>query len=199
MTVGLEVLVEEYSAEVALRALLPKIVPDVPFAIYQFNGKANFLRKLPGRLRGYAPIWSAADLRIVVLVDRDTDECVELKERLLQMVSDAGLPADVVVCRIAIEELEAWFLGDVPALRTVYPQLPASLAQQAKYRDPDGIVGGTWEALEHVLVKNGYRRGLRKVETAANVARHMNVESNRSRSFEVFRDGVRRLVKEDAK
>jgi hypothetical protein len=99
---ALEVLVEERSAEAALRFLLPRIVPGIPFRIYAFQGKRDLLSKLPHRLRDYAGWIAAADIRVVVLLDRDDDDC----------------------------------------------------------------------------------------------AQHMNVESNRSPSFQVFRDGLRRLVSE---
>ena len=36
--------------------------------------------------------------------------------------------------------------------------------------------------------------GLRKSLAAEQIASHMDVENNRSRSFQVFRDGLRRLV-----
>ncbi|MGH3822708.1 MAG: DUF4276 family protein [Pseudonocardiaceae bacterium] len=94
-----------------------------------------------------------------------------------------------------MEELEAWFFGDVPALCAAYPRVPVSLGQQAKYRNPYAISGGTWEALERVLQKYRYDQGgLAKTVAANEIAQHMNVEVNRSRSFQVFRDGVRRLV-----
>jgi hypothetical protein len=52
----LEILVEEYSAEIALANLLPKILPpDVEFEIHSFQGKTDLLKKLPQRLKGYRP------------------------------------------------------------------------------------------------------------------------------------------------
>jgi uncharacterized protein DUF4276 len=94
--------------------------------------------------------------------------------------------------------LEAWFLGDMPALRAAYPRLPAGLEFRAKYRDPDAVAGGTWEALEHLLQRYGYfPTRLAKTVAAAEIARHTNVETNRSGSFQAFRDGLRRLVGEE--
>ncbi len=200
---NLEILVEERSAEHALRALLPRIVSRVDFEIRVFQGKPDLLKKLPDRLKGYAGWIARADTCLVVLVDRDNDDCLRLKADMEQMAAAAGLltatsasvsrpPA--VVNRIAVEELEAWFFGDVPALCAAYSRIPVSLGQQAKYRDPDAIAGGTCEALERVLQARGYHSGgLAKVAAATAIAQHMNVEA-RSRSFQVFRDGVRRLV-----
>jgi hypothetical protein len=62
------------------------------------------------------------------------------------------------------------------------------------YRDPDSIAGGTWEALERVLKSAGYfRTGLRKIELARSVAKHMDPQRNRSRSFRAFVDAINRL------
>lgn len=201
---NLEILVEERSAERALGVLLPSIVPGVDFEIRVFRGKTDLLKKLPDRLKGYASWITQADACLVVLVDRDDDDCLTLKADMAQMVSSAGLSTATaatasrrvqVLNRIAVEELEAWFFDDVPAVCAAYPRVPNSLGQQAKYRDPDAVSGGTWEALERVLQKHSYHRGgLAKVVAATEIAQHMNVEANRSRSFQVFRDGVRRLV-----
>ena len=55
----------------------------------------------------------------------------------------AGSPDWQVVTRIAIEELEAWYFGDWEAVREAYPGVSPSVPQQAPYRDPDAIRGGT--------------------------------------------------------
>lgn len=140
-------------------------------------------------MTGSGPVW------LEVLVEEPSAEVV-LRHLLPRIARDSHLPAQAVLFRIVIEELEAWFLGDVPALCRAYPRLPTSLGQQDGYRDPDAI-RGTWEALERVLRKHGYhRKGLAKYVAAGDVAPHMDVDNNRSRSFQVFRDGLRRLVKE---
>jgi len=203
-TARLDILVEEESAEHLLRVLTPRIVPEVPFEIRRFSGKPALLRELPQRMRGYSQILRFdPTLRVVVLVDRDDDDCVALKAQIEQVVRDSGLSTltsvgdgwACVATRIAVEELEAWLFGDVEALRQVYPRIPAALDRQARYRDPDAIVGGTWESLERVLQKHGYHPGgLPKIRVAGAVARHMDIEKNRSHSFAQFRDGVRRLV-----
>jgi len=93
-----------------------------------------------------------------------------------------------VVNRIAVEELEAWFFGDVDAVRAAYPKVSLTLSAKAAYRNPDAIRGGTREALEHVLRQSGYhKQGLPKIENARTIARHMDPDRNRSRSFRCFR------------
>lgn len=204
MVEAVEVLVEELSCERFLQVALPHLIPEVPFEIRTFSGKHDLLKKLPGRLKGYAHYARQADIGIVVLVDRDSDDCVQLKAALDEMARDAGLVTASQVAlgqrfdvlnRIAVEELEAWFFGDTAALRSAFPRLPEGLAARARYRDPDAIAGGTAEALEQLLQAHGYAPGgLAKVATAEGIAPHMDIDRNTSTSFQHFRDGLRRLV-----
>jgi hypothetical protein len=193
------VFVEEFSMEAALELLLPKLLGDIEFQIIRFQCKDDLLKKAPERLRGYAS-WLPANWRILVLVDRDDDDCIALKAELENMAAVAGLLTKTaadngqcfqVVNRIAIEELEAWFFGDWSAVRAAYPRAPETLPQKAGFRDPDAVAGGTWEALERVLKKAGYfSTGLRKVELSRSVAVHMNPPNNTSRSFQKFAGAV---------
>jgi hypothetical protein len=199
MVSALEVLVEEPSMGAALEVLLPQIAPGVSFEVRRFNGKLDLLRKLPNRLRGYASRVTATGTAIIVVVDRDSDDCHELKDHLDRMAQDAGLSCTsasgsvdgLVLNRIAIEELEAWFLGDPPALAKAYPGVPITLGSRRGFRDPDDIAG-TWEALERVLQRAGHHKGgLAKIRAARDIATHMSIEINMSKSFTAFRDGVR--------
>lgn len=88
---------------------------------------------------------------------------------------------------IAIEELEAWYFGDWAAVKAVYPRVPARIAGQQAYRDPDSIAGGTWESFERVLQRHGYfAAGLPKVEVARTLAVHVSLDGSQSRSFQSF-------------
>lgn len=91
MAEHLEILVEEPSMEAFLRALLPRMLGDAAsFNVYPYQCKVDLLAKLPARLRGYAS-WLPQTWRIVVVVDRDDDDCVALKQRMEQMTADVGL------------------------------------------------------------------------------------------------------------
>ena len=100
-----------------------------------------------------------------------------------------------VVNRIVVEELEAWFFGDVEALRVAYPRVPESLGRRAAYRDPDAIKGGTREALHRVLRNAGYYSNyLPKIEVARRVSAHMDPARNMSRSFRNFCAAVEAIL-----
>lgn len=196
----LEIFVEEPSAEAALANLVPQILgSEVTFRIFPHQGKPDLLGKLPARLRAYRT-WLPDDYRILVLVDTDGKDCAEEKRRLEEIAREAGLVTRTaagtgsrfqLLTRLAIEELEAWFFGDVEALCAAYPGVPASIADRSGYRDPDAIRGGTAEALERELKKAGYHLGgLAKIQAAREISAHMDPERNRSRSFQAFRRGL---------
>lgn len=199
----IEFLVEEPSAENALNNLLPKILPSgVTFRIHPHNGKSDLLKKLPGRLKGYKR-WIRDDCKIVVLVDEDRQDCRLIKLKLEDIAQHSGFATKSaangvfqVLNRIAIEELEAWFFGDIPALVSAYPKVSAALAEIAAYRIPDSIKGGTWEKLEKVLQQAGYfPTGLPKLEVASAISRYMTPASNRSKSFQVFLSGLHAITR----
>ncbi len=197
--VHMEIMVEEPSMEAFLRALLPRLLGNATsFSIYPFRCKNDLLKKLPARLAGYAS-WLPETSRIVVVVDRDDDDCHVLKQRIEEMIAAAGLRSRraatlrpwQVVSRIAIEELESWYFGDWEAVLATYPRVPATIPNKKAYRDPDAIKGGTWETFERVLKKAGYfENGLRKIEVARSLGAKMTPEGNRSKSFMVFRDAL---------
>jgi Domain of unknown function (DUF4276) len=202
--VHIEFLVEEFSAQEFLQAILPKILDNaIDYEIRSFRGKTDLLKKLPDRLKGYRP-WIPEDFRIVVMIDRDDEPCHDLKNKLDTIALDAGfIPKSTaefnqsyqILNRIAIEELEAWFFGDIEAVSLAYPGIPSSLGEQRKYRDPDAIAGGTWENLEKVLQKAGHHKGgLEKVRAAREISQYMNPAVNRSKSFRVFYAGLLEII-----
>jgi hypothetical protein len=194
--------VEEPSTEAALAHLLPNLLPEqTTFQFIIFQGKTDLLNNLAARLRGYAS-WLPEDWRIVVLMDEDRQDCRQLKDQMEAAAQSAGLVSKSqtengrfqVLNRIAIEELEAWFLGDIEALRQVYPRLPVSLSTRQKFRDPDAVTGGTWEALEQILQTNGYHpAGYPKVDAARQISLYMDPARNRSHSFQIFLQGLQSL------
>lgn len=194
----LEVMVEEASMEAALEALLPRILHDTPFRIHVHQGKKDLLQRLPERLSGYRR-WLPPGWQILVIVDRDDEDCVELKQELERIAVQAGfgsrgrsrMSVVRVMNRIAIEELEAWYFGDWEAVRAAYPRVSVNIPSQAGYREPDAIQGGTWEAFERVLQGAGYfKGGLRKIEAARLIAAHMKPERSSSRSFQALREAL---------
>ena len=198
----IEFFLEEPSAEAFLQGTLQKLLPiDTSWSFIVFQGKHDLLANLKPRLKAYRN-WIPDDYKIVVLIDEDREDCRKLKRRLEAAASAAGLATKTsskrgsfaVLNRIAIEELEAWYFGDIAALAQAFPGVSPTLGARSPYRNPDAIAGGTWEALQRVLQKAGYfSAGLPKIELAREMARHMDPARNTSRSFGHFVNGLAAL------
>lgn len=203
---NLELLLEDRSMESALRFLVPKILGqtntsvEVHIAYRAFRGKYTLLKQLKLLLKGYAlRIRSGEALRVIVLLDRDAEDCAKLKQRLERIASEAGLIVRSgateaqpfqVLSRIAISELEAWFLGDLEAIQRAYPKTTAVLKKKS-LPNPDDI-DDAWKALERILKQSSYRGyDLSKPYVAERIAEHMQPECNLSKSFQVFCEGLR--------
>ena len=152
------------------------------------------------------------DWRVVVLVDRDADDCYELKARLEAEALAAGLrtltasritpnapPAHpfFVVNRVVCEELEAWYFGDLAACQAAYPRLKRAHFSATHLHDPDSVKGGTWEAFGRTLNKAGYLPATPanhrwKYEAAELIGPHLSVGplANQSLSFQSFITGI---------
>ncbi len=211
-----EVLVEDRSGSIALDVVLEKIlgangqhswrlhacggVGRIPKDLHAAPDprKRLLLDHLLRLLRGYGRSFLRGEACVVVVVDLDDRDCVAFK-RELAAVLNACNPRPSTLFRIAVEEIEAWLLGDREAVKTAYPNARDSVLND--YRQ-DSICG-TWEVLADAVHPGGSAQleragypvaGKAKCEWARRIAPHMNVNGNRSKSFQEFRDGVRKLA-----
>ncbi len=161
---------------------------------------ASLLHNLASKLRAYGKE-NRKDLVVVVLVDLDDrPDCRAYKHELLHQLDFCDQKPNTLF-RIAIEELEAWYIGDRAAIEQAYPN--ANISDLETYVQ-DSICG-TWELLARVvnekdvqvLIENS-RRSRRLLEVKVNWAKKispfMDVEHNQSPSFIAFRDGLRKLA-----
>lgn len=211
-----EVLVEDESGRISVDAILEKILGSNgarhSWKTHGYKGlgripadlrgradpaKRILLDRLPNLLRGYGRSLDASSA-VVVVVDLDDRDCIAFKRKLLNVL-DACDPRPNALFRIAVEENEAWLLGDPAAVKAAYPRARDSVLDAY---DRDAICG-TWEVLADAvhaggsatLAKSGYpETGRAKCEWARKIAPHIDPDRNRSPSFRAFRDGVRRLA-----
>lgn len=205
--IELEVLVEEDSAALAVQRILSRLFQNtrIRVGVRQFQGKPDLLKKLPDRLAGYARARSRGlDVRVAVLVDRDTDDCVALKKRLDRIADGAGLVPRLharapgqfqVLNRIAVRELESWYFGDWPAVRKAFPKAPTDAPRKYRHH-PDGAPGKASDTFEKMLRTSGVRV-VSEPEWARRIAPHMSLETNASSSFRAFLTGIADLVERD--
>ena len=175
-------------------------IPDDPTVLPNRNDH-TLLHNLPSKLRAYGAE-EQDDLIVVVLVDLDDrEDCKLFKTELTDLLKYCRRKPRCLF-RIAIEELEAWFFGDQSALKKAYPDTRQQILNEYKQDSQSG----TWEMLAEVIYPGGLRalsqhgkRSVRileqKVEWARNISPHLDVDNNNSKSFQVFRDGIRNLAK----
>ena len=175
-------LVEEPSMADLLDGLLPRLFPALQFQCVPHDGKQDLEKSIPRKLRA----WREPGVRFVVARDQDGADCRQVKTRLADLCRNAGR-ADVLV-RVACRELEAWYIGDPEALVQAFPEARRPLRRElnrARYRNPDTVVRPS-EAIARQIPEFQKRSGARRM------ADHLSRE-NRSRSFQVFVEGVERL------
>ena len=213
----LEVLVEDQSGSIAVGILLEKILgangTEHSWELHPYKGlghipkdldhkadpaKRLLLNRLPQLLRGYGKKLTGAAAAVIVVVDLDGRDCTTFKQELLKVL-DACHPRPTTLFRIAIEEIEAWLLGDRDAVKAAYPHAKNRVLDD--YCQDD--ICGTWEVLADAVHTGGSKAlkepggptpGQAKCQWAREIAPHMAPDRNRSPSFRAFRDGVRRLA-----
>lgn len=135
---------------------------------------------------------------VVVIVDSDRRPCSAFLGELKAVLRNCR-SAPNTLFRLAIEEIEAWFLGDRQALLKAYPRAKRNVL--AHYQQDS--VCGTWELLADAVHPGGSAAiraagwplpGQIKHEWAERIGPHMDIENNQSPSFCKFRDALRRLV-----
>lgn len=164
----------------------------------QDPAKRQLLAQLPRLIGGYGK--SLGDTAaLVVVVDLDRRDCIAFKRELLEVL-ESRRPHPTTLFRIAIEESEAWLLGDREAVLAGYPDAKAAILDRYV---PDSICG-TWELLadavhaggSEALKRAGWQAiGSAKHEWAHRIAPNIDVKRNRSTSFQTFRRGLQRLVR----
>ena len=203
------ILVEDQSGETALSSLVPKIIDSkATFEIHSYKGcgeipqglkpktdasKRILLDRLPKLLNGFGQRYKDCGLRaiIVVVCDLDKRDYRQFIEELNDVKKNCKNPLDTYFA-LAIEEGEAWLLGDLTAVTTAYPKAKKEVLKRYK----NDSICGTWELLADALVTGGAKKlkeegwnaiGKEKSEWAKRIAPCINVAENKSPSFQTFR------------
>ena len=135
MELYIQFMIEDQSSAVLIDLLMEKLTqtyPDFTWDTKAFRGIGGFTPKNTVKetktgklLNDLATYLSAFDKRlkgfaaaVFVVVDNDTRETERFRFELEQVASRKGITIDHVFC-IAVEEVEAWLLGDRPVRKTV--------------------------------------------------------------------------------
>ncbi|HHB93366.1 MAG TPA: DUF4276 family protein [Thioploca sp.] len=181
-------LVEDYSTRNFLEGILPRLgLTQDSFTIKHHRGKEDLIFNL----NKVIPSLSKQAQQIIVILDKDRQDCVKLKNKLQEKMVNCACEYKI---RIACYELEAWFLGDMNAISKCSPRFKADYFRgKEKYRDIDNFSGKPSTEIA-TIVPDWKQNYMSKPKFAKTIAPFMSLESrnspqaNRSHSFHVFLD-----------
>ena len=211
----IEFLVEDSSGEKLLAQLLQRILGEQgashTWRLKAYKGigripqgltakadpaKRMLLDQLPRLLQGYGK--TPGIDAVVVVLDTDWRDCKDFLQELKSLVQGCK-SAPRTLFRLAVEEMEAWYLGDREALLRAYPRAKRDVLD----RYVQDSVCGTWELLADAVYPGGTAAirkagwplpGQIKHAWAEKIGPFMSINQNMSPSFGKFRDGLSRMI-----
>ncbi len=210
-----EILIEDLSGKKALQILIPKIVgARHTFSIYPYKGighlpiksqnpttanTGHLLDDLPKQLRAYGKSYANDPTKVVIVVCDLDKRCLKtFRKELFSVLNACNLKPETRFC-IAIEEGEAWLLGNIPAIKKAFLKAIDNVLNSYQ----NDSICGTWELLADAIYAGGAKslqkktwraRGKVKSVWAQKITPYMNVDKNASPSFCYFRDKIRELI-----
>lgn len=176
---------EEASMEEFLNIFLLRTYPHVNRIIIAHEGKQDLEKSIQRKIGGWRDT-AETSFKFIIIRDKDSGHCIEIKEHLLDLSSKAGRNDSVVI--IAVHELESWFLGDLAAIEAAYQVKNLSKKQNTrKYRNPDHLANPSLEL--HKITNHSA-----KISRARKIAHTMDFNENTSESFNHFLRKMREII-----
>jgi hypothetical protein len=146
-------------------------------------------------LKGFDKSLRDIDAAIFIVLDNDSRDKTCFQQMLSELATAALIEIDHVFC-VAVEEVEAWLLGDQNAIETAYPQIRDRIRKRLSEYTQDSICG-TWEVLADMLYDGGINKfkrdnpsyidiGRHKCNWSDTIGRAMDIRNNQSPSFCYF-------------
>ena len=212
-----EFLIEDKSGEAMLEELVPKIIDTNKhsYRIISYKGigsipkglktsqdasKRALLNQLPKLLSGYGKTYqyNQKDNAIIVVCDLDNKNESDFINELNHILKSCNPAPQANFC-LAIEEGEAWFLGDLSAIKKAFPKAKENILNTYE----NDSICGTWEVLADAiysggstkLKKQGYSEiGSQKIAWARTITPYMDVNNNKSPSFNNFKNTIESYI-----
>ena len=201
-----EILIEDLSGKKLLDIILADIIKEPnSFKVHPYGGigsipknlttareihNQSLLSDLPRILKGLGKTFNGyGDYEAIVILVCDLDNrCLKDFKTNLENFIKKIVPCPKTKICFAIEEGEAWLLGDLPAIKSAYPKAKHSILHGYS----NDAVCGTWELLKSAIDPTS--KTPRKTEWSEKIAPHMNIENNKSPSFRYFIDTLSHLI-----
>lgn len=202
-------LIEDQSSTALIEIIMPKIIinnKDVTFNCKSFKGLGGLKKKNTAKdiktgkllndlaiyLRGFDKSLKYNPSVIVTVLDNDKRNTQAFQRELENIAIQNHISIDYVFC-IAVEEVEAWLLGDKQAIIAAYPKAKVQIINAYKQ---DSICG-TWEVLADAIYPGGLTEFKKDCPTfieigkfkklwAESIGGKMDISNNKSPSFNLF-------------
>lgn len=168
--------------KILLEGLLPRLFPGLPFLCLSHEGRQDLEKSIPRKLKA----WREPGVRFVVVRDQNGADCRRVKAALVQLCRSTRRRG--VLVRVVCRELEAWYVGDPVAVARAFPEAPERALRQlvtSRYLNPDVVVRPS-DAIARLIPGFQKRSGARRMAGVLS-------RNNRSRSFQVFVEGIEGL------
>ena len=207
-----ELIIEDWSGKKAMDILIPRLFGnDIAVRTHSYKGlgripkglkpksdasKRMLLSQLPRLLQGFGRV--PACKAVVVICDLDDNDKNHFLAELDNVLNSCNPRPNTVFC-LAIEEFEAWYLGDLNAVRKAYPRVKDNVLRGYI----NDSICGTWEMLADAVYSGGSKAliakgwqaiGEQKSIWAETISPHMDIEDNVSPSFNEMREKLRKIV-----
>lgn len=212
----LRFLIEDPSGKILLEQVLPKILAEPhTYKVMAWQGighlpsnlrmdpdprKRTLLDKLPRLLQAAGKEFANYDGAVIVIVDVDGRDKLAFLEELDATLAACD-PKPKAIFRLAIEEGEAWLLGDRAAVKAAYPNAKDAVLN-SYFQDS---ICGTWEVLADAIHPGGRNAlsktkvpysviGAAKCEWARKIGSKLQADRNASPSFQTLLSGLQEII-----
>lgn len=216
----IEILIEDLSGQKMLEILMERMVgAHITYKIHKYKGIGHLpknitdsrnagskalLNNLPKLLNGLGKTFQAYGEEypavVFVIMDLDRNNFSIFHNQLVEVLDACDTKPETKFC-IAIEEGEAWLLGDINAIKRAYPNAKVPILNSYV----NDSICGTWEVLADAIHPSGstglklagfQASGTAKYEWAENITPYMDLDNNQSQSFNYFYSKMNEIVKD---
>jgi hypothetical protein len=186
----LHVFTEEPSAKKVFDIILPKLLPEnVSYRVYPHQGKQDLERALKNSVPTISKIPGS---KIIITRDQDSSDCKLVKKYIKEKI-ELNCSCEFKI-RIVCRELESWYLGDLHAIKEAYPRFrPDQYQNRTDFRNVDNITSPSKYLLK-IIPEFKKRASLPKLEVADSITPHLDLEANRSTSFNRTLEAIKSFV-----
>ena len=179
------IMVEEQSIEEVTKIIVRRLGIENQIVVIPHNGKNDLEKSFPRKILN----WKKPErTRFVICRDNDGLNCTLLKQRLKDLVPK-NAQHDFKL-RLVMNELEAWYLGDLNALNLAGLITKGTVAQNLNkktFKFPEHVSKAKLEFKK--LVKSGGQ-----ITLARKIAPHLDLQNERCKSFKHFISAIRWAV-----